>query len=493
MKSRAKKYTPEFREKTVKLALITDIKSASAFYQLNRKTVGKWVNLYRKEGDASYGYRKKRNDKQKKKISNIVLKRIIKFKKDNPKVTLENIKQEFCLDCSLTTIAKKLKKYSRNKTGTNEQVLTISYNILKHSRFKGEIKKIYQFNMFDSLTKNQYIGFSTERNIKNFCIFIYYVISQLKKLEYLSNNVKIVTSLKYLEQLNEHKSEYGKTIFTNFKIPIVIEKNTSLNNLNVNKISSSFSKEELMVSAYETTIMCNGNTILIHPINIDAHLADSNKIDYLCVSPSFSSELLSLSLEKIEYYGDQARAKYDLDKAKLLYGKIYLTTLQYTCSKGKTLKIKSLYKRAIIFYHTDDYKTAKELLLQVLNLSKNCQNSFQIGYIYYHLGMIHMIENNQKLSEDNLSFAINEFLQSPQKKFLLDYFKANVKKYAYMGHFDTALRYAHKYVKSAKYQKNEKQVCEAYDTRGKVYFRKAKYKYAEKDYLRQMEIAHKSS
>ncbi|NOR46389.1 MAG: hypothetical protein GQ534_12460 [Candidatus Delongbacteria bacterium] len=484
-------YSPELKEKAIKLAIKTDIRSASSFYKLNRKTVGKWVSLYKNKGVSAYLHRKKRNDKQDKKISKTTFNKIIKFKEVNPKVTLNDIKQEFGLNCSNVLISRKLKEHFNSKIETREQILTVTYNIIKHTKQDGLIKtRIYQFSLYDSLTHNQYFGISTERNLKNLSIFIFYIISQLKEMGYISANVKILTNIYYLKQLNSKKSVNDKSILPSCNIPIVIDKKLNKIKSNISKIASFSSKKDIMISAYEATIMCNGNTILIHPINIDDYTSDSSKIDYLCVSDDFSSEILTLTLEKIEYYADKAMLNFEIETADNIYNKIYLTSLQYTCSKGKTIKIKSLYKRAKIFYHIDDYKTAKSLFQSALKLSESCQNLFQIGYIYYHLGMIYMIENNLELSDKNLTIAINEFLQSSRKEFLFDYYKANVKKHIHMGSYDTALRYAHKYLKAAKNQRNKKQICEAYDIRGEVYFRKAMYKYAEKDYLKQKDIAH---
>ncbi|NOR43982.1 MAG: helix-turn-helix domain-containing protein, partial [Candidatus Delongbacteria bacterium] len=58
MSTRAEKYLPDLKRKTVFFAIDTNIISASKYYGLNRSTVSKWVKLYRKHGEDGFLYRK---------------------------------------------------------------------------------------------------------------------------------------------------------------------------------------------------------------------------------------------------------------------------------------------------------------------------------------------------------------------------------------------------------------------------------------------------
>jgi len=104
MKSRAKKYTPEFRKSVVNYALLTNNTETANVYGITRKTVSKWLDVYKKSGSESFSKRKRREDNQPKKIEDDNIKKIAEAKlKQNYK--LLDIKNKFCLDCSLSLIS----------------------------------------------------------------------------------------------------------------------------------------------------------------------------------------------------------------------------------------------------------------------------------------------------------------------------------------------------------------------------------------------------
>jgi transposase-like protein len=75
MKSRAKKYTPDFKLKIVNYAIHTNITQASYIFEVTRKSISKWLKLYHKKGYEGLLERKKREDKQPKKLTESILKR----------------------------------------------------------------------------------------------------------------------------------------------------------------------------------------------------------------------------------------------------------------------------------------------------------------------------------------------------------------------------------------------------------------------------------
>lgn len=490
MTTKAEKYLPDLKRKTVFFAIDTNIISASKYYGLNRSTVSKWVKLYRKHGEDGFLYRKKRDDRQKKKISDKILKKVIKLKEENPNITLTEIKKLFSLDCSLVLISNKLlkRKKALNPEG---QKLTVSYHILKRSA-KGESRrKLYQFNIHDNLTDNVFFCFAQEGNIKNLCLFIYITIGKLKEKGYLKKNAQIVTNLNYLKKVDKQKCEYTNYIFANYGVPLIIEKNINNTRNKIKKLENASSKHDLLISAYENTLLSNKKLMFVHPIVIDDMLTDleaytnfnESGVSYISKN---SPMLLNVTLKQIEKYGDEAKINFDFERALDLYDRIYLTSVEYQCEDGQIVKITSLYKQALIYYYLNEYDKSKKYLEDILQYKDKLDIKKFMGDVYSYMGLIDFYLMKNQSADANFVKAINVYLSCSKKKFIYEYYQVCIRRFINNKDYRSAITFSNKYLQTAKAHNNIRQECIAYDLKGVIYYFQGKYKLAEKSYFREL-------
>jgi hypothetical protein len=113
-----RKYTHELKIEVAKYGKTEGIKNSSAFYNIPRNTVSRWLKKFTLSGVK--GLVTKRNDTQKTKLDSRLTDSILRYKKKNPKATLAQLKDHFGLECSVSLISKKLLKKS-NKLNNNIQ------------------------------------------------------------------------------------------------------------------------------------------------------------------------------------------------------------------------------------------------------------------------------------------------------------------------------------------------------------------------------------
>ncbi|NOR44466.1 MAG: tetratricopeptide repeat protein, partial [Candidatus Delongbacteria bacterium] len=435
-------------------------------------------------------YRKKRDDRQKKKITDSTLKKVLKYKSSNPFATLSEIKEEFKLNCSLVLISNRLlkRKKALNPEG---QKLTVSYHILKRSA-KGESRrKLYQFNIHDNLTDNVFFCFAQEGNIKNLCLFIYITIGKLKEKGYLKKNAQIVTNLNYLKKVDKQKCEYTNYIFSNYGIPLVIEKNINNTRNKIKKLENTTSKHDLLISAYENTLLSNKKLMFVHPIVIDDMLTDleaytnftESGVSYISKN---SPMLLNVTLKQIEKYGDKAKINFDFERALDLYDRIYLTSVEYQCEDGQIVKITSLYKQALIYYYLNEYDKSKKYLEDILQYKGRLDIRKFMGDVYSYMGLIDFYLMKNESADANFVKAINVYLSCSKKKFIYEYYQVSIRRFINNKDYRSAITFSNKYLHTAKAHNKMSQVCIAYDLKGVIYYFQGKYKLAEKNYFREL-------
>lgn len=493
MPTKAEKFLPDLKRKTVYFALETNIISAAKYYSVDRSTVSRWIRLYRKHGEKGFYYRKKRDDKQEKKLSDRTLKKIIKFKEKNPAATLVKIKKIFNLDCSLVLISNKLLLH-KSVFNPSGQKLTVTYHILKRSVRDNLSIKLYQFNIHDNLTDNVFFCFAKESNIKNLCLFIYLIIRTLKEKGYLHKKAQIVTNLQYLKKVDNKKCDYTKYIYANFEIPLIIEKNIKTTRNKIKKLDNINTKSDLLISAYENTLLSNKKLMFVHPFIIEDILGSLNAysnfnesgVSYISKN---SPELLNIALKQIERYGDEAKINFDFDRALELYNRIYLTSLEYVCENGQILKITSLFKQALIYYYLNEYDKSKEYLEDILSYQDRIDIVNFMGDIYSYMGLIDFYLMKNRSADVNFTKAINFYLSSSKKKFIFEYYQVCIRKAINIKDYRSAITFSNKYLHTAKSHKDITQICIAYDLKGVIYYFQGKYRLAEKKYNREFLLA----
>ncbi|MDA3884137.1 MAG: hypothetical protein PF638_00920 [Candidatus Delongbacteria bacterium] len=484
MKSRAKKYTPDFKLKIVNYAIHTNITKASYIFEVNRKSVSKWLKLYSKKGYEGLLERKKREDKQPKKLTKSILKEIGKSRLDSPNITLSELKDEFELDCSLVLISRKLQEFKEEYFKTNQKLI-VTFRVIGSKR--SSTKRTYQFNIYDCMNNRLYFGFSKERNVKNLCIFISHIIEGMKEHVLIMENAYVSTNLKYLKQLACNTSYYEKNIYSKYNLPLVVENNRHLLRGKVNKLAYTDNEKELVISAYEDMILNCDIALFIQPLMIGCTESKGYLKSLVDLN---STEMLKETMLKLEQYGDSARISFDFDKAFEMYNKIYLTSVDNAESDWCVIKLDSMYKMLSIHYHFKDYKRSRTVIGDILD-SPDVHKLQSYGDIYNLLGLICFYENSRDEADRYFSKANELYLDRSKKDHIFDFYRVNIRKYINRKNYREALAFSNKYIRTATSHNDELELCRALDMKGVVYYFSGNMKISEKCFKKQLELAEK--
>ncbi|NOR45699.1 MAG: tetratricopeptide repeat protein [Candidatus Delongbacteria bacterium] len=488
MKSRAKKYTPDYKLKIVNYAIHTNITQASYIFEVTRKSVSKWLKLYRKKGYEGLLERKKREDEQPKKLTEIILESISRIRLESPNITLNDIKKQYDLDCSLVLISRKLKEFFEGYFKVHQRLI-VTFRMITPGKSRKKKKRIYQFNIYDCMNNRLYFGFGEERNVKNLCIFISHIIEGMKVHGLIVDNAYVSTNLKYLKQLSCGVSHYDENIYSKYNLPLVVENNRHFIRGKINKLSYSDDEKDLIISAYEDMILNSDNIRFIQPLITDC--AENKGYLYSLVKLN-STEVLKETMLKIEEYGNNAMISFDFDAAHDFFNKIYLTSIEGNDCEWHSIKLDSMYKMLSIHYHFKDYKRSRTVIEDIL-ISPNVHKLKSYGDVYNLLGLICFYENKRDESDRYFSKSNEIFLDKSKKDHIFDFYRVNIRKYINRKNYREALVFSNKYVRTATSHKDELELCRAFDMKGVVYYFSGNMTMSEKCFKKQLELAEKIS
>lgn len=484
------KYSPKLKKEVCEFALKENIVYSSRYYKVNRKTVSKWVKIFLRRGTEGLAERKERNDNQPVKIGRDLIEEIIQFKNDNPNSTLQEIREKFSLKCSLVLISSKLKKYCRKKevcSGTQDLYLT--HGIIHGIPESGWPYKMYRFEIFDSSTGDTYYSLCEDKNTRNLCVFVKYVLSNLADSNRLDLNARIITNISYLMQHANSFSEYEKLIKKEFNIELLHDDSFKKigTKISTASIKDFYSSDILSTKVHFIPLFRVDN--ILRDINVKntpgcdlLEIVSNNKI---------ANKLLQDAFNNIERMAEKAKDEFNFDKALEYYRKIYSASLYYR--KTESIRIKTLYKKALILYYLESYSETKGILFEILQLQNKCNSKYNSGQVYYLLGMIYKIENNSLRSNESFEKAVNIFKTSYSVDNVFDYYKAIINKQIVMNNYQEALRAVNKYLAYSKHKNNTENICSSYDFRSVIYFQMGKYcKYA-KDSERMLSLSNKAA
>ncbi|NOR45054.1 MAG: tetratricopeptide repeat protein, partial [Candidatus Delongbacteria bacterium] len=496
MNKKKPKYTPEFKKEVCEFALFDNITNSAKFHKVDRDTVGRWVKNYKLYGENSFTYRKKRNVTQKTKLDENTLLKIKAIKENNPKLSLQKIKDKLNLNCDISLISRKLSKLKIKSTYQKViNSLNIFINVLSQNIKHGEIYSLYQINVTDNNSKNHFIGFSSFKNNTNLCIFMDYILSNIQGLEQFKKIKKIKTNIGYLDQLG-NKIIFNRFIKDKYNIDMEYTSDIKLpQNLKLDYVKST-GIEDLFHDTYKKLITDKSikdleNDILIPPIFIDDFIQDTNKIisfnNYWNVLslPDKQRNILANVIEEIEKLGDTAKINFNFDNALELYNKIYLTTLN--CNNVDEVKANSLIKQADIYYHLDNFDLSKKLFSDTLKLSSELDKHEISAKCYYYLGMISFSLFRNKEADQYYEKALKEYRKDNTNSF--DYYKTKVRKHTNLGEYKKALRSVNSYIKTANDNNDNSSLANGYGLKGNIHYWKKDYLNAEKMYLKHKYIS----
>ncbi|MBN1969999.1 MAG: tetratricopeptide repeat protein [Candidatus Delongbacteria bacterium] len=171
----------------IKSAEQIGISKTAELFNINRKTVSKWLQRFKDGGEDSLTNKSKKHQNQPEKMPFDIENQLLEFKKNNPKLSANKIKELLNLDYSITAINKKIREAGLNRKVVNESVF---FDGTPFSEFYVYVKKIpmeelnenlpnYQIIVEGLSTGMEFIGYSFERSSVSVAIFLDYLISRL--------------------------------------------------------------------------------------------------------------------------------------------------------------------------------------------------------------------------------------------------------------------------------------------------------------------------
>lgn len=417
------KHTREFRLKVVRYALENKISEAAELFELNRVTISRWIQKYKTEGEDSLSNKSRaRQNHPSNKISPETEAKILELKRCDPSITIKNIIKKLGLDCSQTIISRLLKyngfsTYNK-KASVNilikkefEHNWEISCNYIDTKYIDHKKRLLYKIVLRERSSGIEFLGFTFERSNLSISVFIDYILYNLKEAGIKTEDIVI----------NAPKS----SVYSNIKS----SKDTFLDNmLNIKykaKISTSGVEKftspeicyeevrtgsELIRLAFRQILQKNLeiagskfindkqclNTLLIPPIIVDDFIADIDAIKnfdhywHSLSQPVVRDRIIEDVLTELKQIGDLNKGKYENAKALVLYDRI-ISTLQYTKTDNKKLRMTVFYKKGEIYQLTGDYTNAIKQLGYSLELAEDINEYDTIADSSYLLGDLYKV------------------------------------------------------------------------------------------------------
>ncbi|NOR46363.1 MAG: hypothetical protein GQ534_12330, partial [Candidatus Delongbacteria bacterium] len=420
--AKKRSYTIDFKKEVIGYAQLHNIITAAEYYKLSRNTIAIWIKQFKQLGTEGL-VKKRRNDNQKKKLDDKLVKSIHEFKRKNPKATLNKLKEEFNLDCSLALLSRKLSRVNSDTKVRDLskfkpiQSFSVYINVLSKVNIKGQIHSVYQINIEDNISHNKFIGYSLEKNSMNISLFIDYILSNLENKGIINSNYEIQTNIPNLIRNEKEDVNINRFVTSKHNTSLTINKNLNTSESNIEIESDLFSHNKLIKSIYKELVLGSKNVdlvgglssknIIIPPIFVDSFIRDLDKIIrftdfWKTVSiPDNQNKLLLETLTEIEGYGDNAQIDFDFDKAINIYHKILMTCNNVDGSDE--LRSQVYLKQGKVFFNIERFEMSKMILIENITILNQLSLYHELGKSYHYLGMIY--HTNLEISNADLYFS----------------------------------------------------------------------------------------
>ncbi|MFA7124013.1 MAG: hypothetical protein WC212_08240, partial [Candidatus Delongbacteria bacterium] len=365
-----------------------NIISAAVIYSVHRNTVQNWMKKYKKSGVK--GFIVKRNDTQETKLDENTLYKIAKYKRNNPKATLGEIKIKFRLDCHETLICKKLGRiYKPQKEKKKQDILYLQTKIIRLK--KNDSNPVFRLSLHLCGGKPLSVGFTTSYSSEKICLFIRYSLEKLKTVKGRKNFHSIITNVKFIKQ------EDFKVIVGDY-FDVDLESLSAGKNTVCPGCDIGFSRKNIrypVADSYERILESYrpgelNNILLASLVNIDELSKDElfRKGWSAMFMPAETKRSLYTVLERIRLKGNKAVVEFDYTTAKSEYNKAYsaMTVLKI---RDKKLYMSVLSAKAKLYYTTEKYQTALMLFRDISRFSKENGLTGELADCYYYIAMIH--------------------------------------------------------------------------------------------------------
>jgi len=466
------KYPPEFKAEVCEYAKKESIVYASILYNLHRNTIGNWVKKYKKSGIK--GFTVVRKDTQKAKLDKITLDNIAKYKRRNPKATLDGIKKRFKLDCHLTLISRKLRKvYSPVKRKKQKETLFLQTKIIRDAVYKGSQHPVFRLSLHLCDGRPMAIGFTSWYSSEKICLFIRYSLEKMKNLKTKRDFKKIFTSTKFI------KVEDFKTIISDFydiELEVVKVENYKLckkNDIGYSKVNirnSIIDSYDKILEDYDANEL--NETLLASLVNVNElnKKQISEKGWDSLFMPSETKKSLFAAIKKMRDKGNQAVLDFDYDTAMNEYHKAYsaMAVLRF---EDKEMYLSVLSAKAKLFYNTEKYQTALLLFKDIARISESNKFIKIQADSYYYIALI-------SISFQNISGAVKYFRLSARAlekssdiNLKCMHFRAKYREYLSQGKLKSAEKYSGIYYESALKTRDKEIIGNCLSTKGAYLYR----------------------
>ncbi|MBN2857656.1 MAG: helix-turn-helix domain-containing protein [Candidatus Delongbacteria bacterium] len=396
MAQRELKYPIDFKKEVCLYAKKENIKDAAAVYGVHSNTVSRWLKKYRLKGIK--GFIVKRKDTQLTKLDNKTLEKIVRYKKKNPKSTLEQIKEKYKLDCHLSLISRKLRKVTAAKSKSPMESVIFKLKVIKHTLVSGDPRTVYRFSIHSCGGKLLSIGFTDSYYSENICFFIRYSFERLKALKKFSGVKTIFASVKCIKP-----RDYVNIVRSGFKTELKFlskKDNLSCAEGDIDHTGSDIepSIEESFEKILKNYIGSDFQNVLLASVvdvrKLAGKMRNNSSWNELPMPSETKRSLYSL-LRSIKSKGDKAVMEFDFDSAKKEYDKAYSVISSLEIG-DKMLLNTVLLDKAKLFYSIENYHAALMLFRDCMKVSKKNGAEKELADSYYYIGLIHKHFQNIK-------------------------------------------------------------------------------------------------
>ncbi len=332
---------PKFRKQLVDHALeYKNITKTAEKFNTTRNTVAKWVKRFKELGVEGLETSSKKNWSHKNKTSDLVINKIINYKKENPDTTFSGIKKALSLDCNRSTITRILDK-AKLSTNTKikreiskEKLITLkstlnqvlepfsailfSYKKLNTNRTLTDEDQDfpkYLFLAHDLKSELLFLGFSESLGELEQAVFINYIMENLKQsgvdtkkttIHSIHNNIvtedftnrilKVKLNFKVnKEALSENLKSLSNTLTLN--VSHQINKFASIKNIsNIGLLEKSFSYL-LLYNTFKKKLLLNNKTS--KEVLFGSNIINNNQLEN-----NYSQKILSVSPIEVKFSRD---------------------------------------------------------------------------------------------------------------------------------------------------------------------------------------------
>ena len=457
-----KKDIVKYRLEIIHSAQKIGISKAAELHGVDRSTIRRWIKKFESNGEDGLLNRSKKDIFQPKtQMSREVEEEIVNLKKNESKITIDQIKSRLNLTYSRSAIFKKLKDHGlvcvkkkdlSSELNENDDIpFTTFYLSVKKIDYdnSGTDKFRYQFILTEKLTKVQFISFSTDYDEINNLIFIDYFLTSIQGFGINCKNITI-----YLKRLNNKllksivhslEKKFSTSFVYSAKVPKLF--NSNLIDKTIFKKLSNLDREHFIISSYahlmlensilfskcETRLLKNLQSIVgyknvinsliykIHPINLDIHFDCNKVLQYGYWNILNSTDIYIKASEELKTIGGSFVQKFENIKALRLYETIITAT---NLTGNLELQVYSLMHKGIILQKIGNREDALNLYQSALKTAKK-QNFHHLQIkLLSRIGVHYYLQSDYKVSsrffENSLKLSRVFQFKSDEKSSLLN-------------------------------------------------------------------------